>query len=323
MFVFLSFLGTMSLLFISDMDPFEHDASFMDLEAAELGGYIDDYDHNDVGSQVGGGRRQEVDPNLELPSCLHPNLKLTPRATAESHNAARLHHENLRVSPVRDEPLTQPQFGPLPSCELIQLDNPFGSDDMVQYAIDAPYDLTPLPPSSPPPNLLNPRHLSFQPPPNPPPILGRPNVQAVVSTSKPVGEVVFEGPEDPRDGDPPIAKITPPPSTKIASTSNLPTHSLTTAKGCMPQATKDNVQNAFQKVNSIFHETAAVTGHAASQLISMWNQTHARTTNGKNEWNKYQAYFADNSNEERARDENPTASGKYPHPRIRPVLTLI
>jgi hypothetical protein len=104
------------------------------------------------------------------------------------------------------------------------------------------------------------------------------------------------------------------------SPSSSPPPSPIPTKGRIPQATKDTVNSAFRRVDEIFRETAERTGRSSSQLVSLWNQTHARTNGKNNEWNMYQAYFTDHRDEERARDEDPEATGEFASSRCRLAL---
>ncbi|KAG1879877.1 hypothetical protein F4604DRAFT_1498291, partial [Suillus subluteus] len=71
------------------------------------------------------------------------------------------------------------------------------------------------------------------------------------------------------------------------------------------------LQEGFIELERVINDLAHNTSIPSSQIISLWNKSHARTVNNVNHWNAYANYFKNNLKQElsRLRDEAPEAPG--------------
>ncbi|KAG2364621.1 hypothetical protein BDR07DRAFT_1482240 [Suillus spraguei] len=82
-------------------------------------------------------------------------------------------------------------------------------------------------------------------------------------------------------------------------------------RGQRNDETNAALQEGFVRLESIINELSHQTSIPSSQIISLWNKSHARTVNNMNHWNAYAHYFKNNIKQELSRlgEETPEAPG--------------
>ncbi|KAG0694537.1 hypothetical protein DFH29DRAFT_783472, partial [Suillus ampliporus] len=82
-------------------------------------------------------------------------------------------------------------------------------------------------------------------------------------------------------------------------------------KGQRNDETNAALQEGFVELERVINELAHNTSIPSSQIISLWNKSHARTVNNVNHWNAYAHYFKNNLKQELSRlgDNAPEAPG--------------